>query len=268
MKKIIASSLLSVMALTTVSGVVLAADPSTTSKGSVGFSEASKDPKPFDPSDPNVPPKEVEENPNGSGKGTTGLLRFDRVPNFNFKDIQVGSVEQTANVLEEEYTIKGSSPAEKFYSAPTVEITDVRGTGAGWTAFVKTDGKLVSETSGRPDITGYTLKLNKGAATSYSGVTTAVPEVSLGITLNETPQVLARAAKGTGTASWGISYYDPATGEQGKPKKNTTGTATDSDAITLSVPQGATMHVGEKYTTTLTWYLSDDPSATAPQTTP
>ncbi|MGX4687027.1 WxL domain-containing protein [Vagococcus sp. JNUCC 83] len=268
MKKIITSSLLSVITLTAVSGVVLAADPSTTSKGSVGFSAASTNPKPFDPSDPTVPPKEVDENPDGSGKGTTGTLRFDRVPNFNFENIQIGSVDQTANVLEEKFAIKGSDPKEEFYSAPTVEITDVRGTAAGWTAFVKTDGKLVSGTSGTPEITGYTLKLNKGVASSYSGVTTALPTVSTGISLNETPQIFAQAAAGTGTASWGISYYDSSTGEQGKPKKNTTDTPVASDAVTLSVPQGATMHENETYTTTLTWYLSDDPSATEPNTTP
>lgn len=260
--KVMASGLIALLAVSTLSGLTVSAAEAN-SKGSVEFvTDSDTTPKPFDPSDPNRPPQEVEPTdptkPDGPGNGTNGLLRFDRVPNFKFEKITIGSKPQIGNVYEEEYTVKGTTT--KFHAAPSVEITDVRGTAAGWKASVKTDGVLKASN----DITGFQLKLNKAVISSYSSDTTTAPTLNISdtnsIELSTTDSEFVTAPSGTGTATWGISFYDSTdatASEAGKPKKNTTGKATTSDAVTLTIPQGAVMKTGETYTTDLTWTLTD-----------
>jgi len=110
MKKTIISALLATVVLGSAASITEAAQvgDSAVSQGSVDFKVGGQDPKPFDPSDPTVPPAEVTEGGSTTGKGTSGLLRFDRVPNFKFETIEIGSKDQLGNVLQEEYTDKAS----------------------------------------------------------------------------------------------------------------------------------------------------------------
>lgn len=265
MKKIATSALLSVIVLGAVAVPALAAEFSAGSKGSVDFRLSTElDPKPFDPTDPTVPPAEVNELPDGEGKGSTGLLRFDRVPNLKFETIEIGSATQTGKVLQEEYTDKATGT--KFHAAPTVEVTDNRGSGAGWTTFVSADGILDNGVAGSVKITGYELKLNNAEVSGYSGIQDEASKkpVFNALSINDQAQKFATAAQGNGMSSWGISFYDGTVPANGKPEKNTTGTATASEAVTLKIPQGATMETGKTYKTNLTWYLAVTPDATAP----
>lgn len=266
-KKVLAASLFSASLLLLSSTVALADNPVTAgSKGRVKFTEATgKEAEPFDPTDPDFPPAAVESNEEGEGKGTFGVLRFERVPNFEFTDLAIVPTSQTANVKDESYT--RSLDKSKFYAAPTVEITDGRGNAPGWTASVMTDGifTVKDKEDTIPSIKGV-ITLNNGVAQPYTeGVALAeAPTLTNELKLSDQFQTFAIAEAGFGNASWGISYYkgteleDEATNNSGKPGNHGT-TQKESDAITLTVPSGQKITKGEVYTTSITWQLSDTP---------
>ena len=273
MKKVVISSLLTVVALSSLAGVSNAAQVGSAakSKASVDFTTGNENPKPYDPSKPDGPVTEVEERPTDQGKGTTGQLRFDRVPTFAFETITIGDADQKSNVLQESYTVKGTS--ETFYSAPSLEISDIRGSNTGWSVLVKKDAELKSSTTTTPAITGYKLTLAKGVVRTYSEGNQSGAPVFKSIEIGTETNACLNAAAGSGGASWALNFFDESVasevGEDAKtgstvkvPVKNTTDTPTASSAVTLEIPQGATMKTGETYSTNLTWILSDDPSAT------
>lgn len=239
------------------------------SNGTVDFKHRiNPNPEPYDPTDPTVPPREVEALPDGEGKGTIGLLRFERVPNFKFETIEIRGQDQIGRVLEEAYTVKDKE--ETFYAAPTVEISDERGTWNGWTAFVSIEDefKNVDQPTIAP-IKGFELKLNHAQVSGYSGIKDeeSVKPTFKPITLTDQPQQFAVADKDKGMAQWGLSFYG-APGEDGpvdgKPAANTSGVAKASNAVTLTIPAGATKVAKDKYVANMTWYLATTPDATVP----
>lgn len=255
------------------SSVEAANENEAVSKGSVDFKHRTNpEPGPFDPTDPTVPPREVEAENKGEGAGTTGLLRFDRVPNFKFETIEIRGQDQTGRVLEELYTVRDSS--ETFYAAPTVEISDERGTWDGWTAFVSIEDEFKNiDNPAIESIEGFQLKLNHAEVAGYSGITenpgSSIKPTFKPMTLNNKAQAFASAAKNAGMAQWGISFYGATASEagpvDGKPGLNATGTPRASEAVTLMIPANATKVPDDRYVANLTWYLALTPDATEPQ---
>lgn len=238
----------------------------TASEGSVGFTPAASSPsKPYDPTDPNFPPAPIKENPDGKGKGTTGVLRFERVPNFNFGNIEVKAEGDDYPVYDEEYQLvdptTGADSGKPFYSAPTIEVTDGRGHAPGW--HVKAENnQIFSSTNTTVASFKAFIVLNNAVAASYTeGVLASeAPDIFASpIVLNDLPSVpIVNATENNGNAKWGISFYDPtdsAAATAGKPTRRTT--QSTSNAVVLRIPNAAKVKANEQYTTTITWYLYD-----------
>lgn len=263
--KIIASTFLALLATSTIGSITSNAIDAG-SKGRVGFTDA--DPNtpatPYDPTDPAFPPAEIAPEAPGEGGGTTGPLRFERVPNFDFGQIPIEIGAKTVKVYDEEYTPKSGGTA--FYAAPTLEVTDGRGNAPGWTVKVENDGIFKATTAGVPDFKA-TISLNKAVANSYTqGVlATEAPTLNLSSPLKLTDAgsvMLAHADALKGNAKWGISFYDSAdtaasTNTSGiiRPVKKTA--AAQSDAVTLEIPSGVKVTKNENYSTSITWTLED-----------
>lgn len=238
----------------------------TKSIGSVDFVAGSQlDPTPVDPTDPGYPPKPIEPGGNGEGQGTSGTLRFDRVPNLKFASIPVSNKIETVGVLEEKYKLvddPGGGVSQEFYAAPTVEISDIRGSNSGWHAKVNLENedfvdKLDSNSKIKP-----TIVFKTGRVAAYSNQGDSIkPIAKNNITLNTEGQAFVEAEKGNGAYQWGISYFTGDHGNGDKPKKNYTNTPNEDKAIEMSFEPGAKVNIGagHVYENTLVWSLFDTP---------
>lgn len=249
MKKTVSSILLaSALLLGAIAPVTANAETMGTGKttSTVHFAKPDTNTKPVDPDNPGT-----TVDPGGNG-GTTpsGDLTFLYVSDsIDFGSADTPLKAQTDGTTQ---TIKGSKLADGVASDVTVtnkafasngnlisEVSDTRGTNAGWTVQVNSSA-LTDETVGA--LKGATLDLNGGAATVKNSA------VADGSTINKV-DTTALATDGT-----------PGTIYSAK-KGNGAGVTTmqlDPSNITLSVP--ANVAAGT-YTGTLNWTLSDTPGA-------
>lgn len=267
MKKIMTTTVLSVLALGLMAPAALA--ESTTSKGKVQFiNDPNGDkPTPVDPTKPTPEPIEVDpERP-----GTDGYLRFDRVPQFDFGQVILTNAAVDAPVLHDVFK---TSATETFYAAPTVEVTDKRGSNAGWTTSVKAgpfelvkagdEGKLVPEIEAGKDLVGAKITIKAGHANVHSkdgSVTQAsAPDIFADFDLTANDYTFASAKVGNGMGQWSIAFHEndaQTTGDIGYPNKHTTqGT---EGAVRLTVPESSQKLVDRTYRSVLTWTISDEP---------
>lgn len=267
MKKIMTTTVLSVLALGLVAPSALA--ESANSKGKVQFvNDPNGDkPTPVDPTKPTPEPIEVDpERP-----GTDGYLRFDRVPQFDFGQVVLTNAAVDAPVLRDVFK---TSPTDVFYAAPTVEVTDRRGTNAGWTTSVKAgpfqlikagdESELVPEIEPGKDLAGTVITIGQAHANVHSkdgSVTQLVaPKVFGGFELNSSDHVFASAAAEKGMGQWSIAFHEgdaQTTGDIGYPNKHTTqGT---EESIRLAIPESSKKLVDRTYRSEITWTISDVP---------
>ena len=206
------------------------------SKGTVSF-EPSKTPTdpvdPTDPTDPIDPTEPVEP-------GTDGPLSLDFAPNLNFDMNEISTKDETYNAKLVEV-----KDGENTREVPNfVQVTDKRGTNAGWTLEVKQNGQFKNDATLNKELIGAQISLTKTYATSTS--VAEKPTVNTQIDLDPTGASLKvmSAAKDAGAGTWLASFG----------KDNTEA----EKAITLSVP-GKTVKDAVAYDTTLTWTLTDTP---------
>ena len=97
---------------------ILAATVSTvTSNATVTFTPGTEPTGPVDPDDPSKP-----LDPPGQGTGESGPLSIDYVPNITFGSQAISGSQKVYNASE---------------LKPFVQVTDIRGTGAGWNVIAK-----------------------------------------------------------------------------------------------------------------------------------
>ena len=202
----------------------LAATVSTvTSNATVTFTSGTDVNNPVDPDDPSKP-----LDPPGQGTGEAGPLSIDYVPNITF-----GS-----------QTISGS---QKVYNAselkPFVQVTDIRGTGAGWNVIAK----ATAFNDGTNDsLKGSTISLTGGyALSSNPSATKPTPSNPVVLTTDNTEATVVVAAENSGLGTWVNRWYPTET------------TATSNDNVTLTVPAGSA--TAKTHTSTITWTLADAP---------
>ena len=148
------------------------------------------------------------------GGGTIGPLTIENVTNFDFGVNELSSKEET-------YTAKVDGDTS---------ISDLRGTGVGWSLLASITDFTAQDT------TGHTLigaELTLPAGTPVSDGSSSAP-VSSETVLNNQSQNVLDAVKDSGLGVWKVDY---------------TGT-------TLKVPSGS--YAGQ-YTSTITWTLQDAP---------
>lgn len=196
---------------------------------------------PTTPVDPEKPGETIDPvdptNPEGPNPGTNGPLSIDYASSLDFGKQKITSTDQVYKAAAQKFTDRGDGPNY-------VQVTDNRGTEAGWSLQVKQDGQFKSE-SGK-ELTGAEITFNNGVVNTVSE--SPKPSV-VQSSFNLTPEgngvaeniMSAKVAEGAGT--FVLKFGDDSTA---------------ADSIELSVP-GKTTKYAEKYTTSLTWTLTDVP---------
>jgi hypothetical protein len=169
------------------------------------------------------PTPPIEPSLPGGETGNVGSLTIDHVSPLEFDTHQLasGSVEYTTTTQN-----------------PNVQVTDTRGTGAGWTLQVSTL-PFVDQTDNSKILKGAVVTLPIGTAVSPGNISIApeMYEVQLGTdSVETTPQVLMKAQADTGMGTW-VDKFDPS-------------------AVKISVPSG---NLAGDYVSTLKWSLVDAP---------
>lgn len=206
---------------------------------------------PIDPIDPTEP---IEP-------GTPGPLSIDFASSLNFGIQKITST-------DEEY-LAYSQPAknaagEVVYKPNYVQVTDNRGTAAGWNLSVTQteDFKTTDDTAKNKTLPGATISLN--GATAVSAATgTASPEVKdLVLTPGQATEVMT-AAENAGEGTW-ISRFgnetdladDTAALVEDENGEVVDGTINKNKQVKLAVP-GKIAKSATEYKTDLVWTLSE-----------
>ncbi|MGO3731864.1 MAG: WxL domain-containing protein [Vagococcus sp.] len=223
MKKSIVSSLLISAVLLGGSATVLAEGLEKVTGSDSSYTSHSKvvltpDTEKTDPKLPNEP--------DDGATGQAGPLSLDNVIQFDFGTTTVKAVEDIKDLASD--------------TMQNVQVTDKRGTGAGWSLQVsQTDLK-----NGGKILTGATIMMGEGTVVNaVDAIIEGKPELTK-LELTSTPNMMlnAKAEKGMGT--WIAKFNE--TRETGK-------------QIELKIPAGA-HHIGE-YKGTVIWTLNDTPGA-------
>ena len=232
--KISAATLLGITALVGASHSTFAASglPSTgESKASIQFLPGTGPVNPVDPEDPSTPLDPTDpNNPTDPGTGNDGALTLDYVSSIDF-----GSHEVSSNT--EVY----SSTSKK----PFIQVTDRRGTGAGWTVTASAS-QFTNGSAQTLQGAVLTFKNAEEVSTTLYGAPT--PETTVTLNADGTSSSKVVSAKvNTGLGTWVNRWFGATPND----------TASLNNNVTLTVPAGSAT-VGS-HEATITWTLTDAP---------
>lgn len=239
--------LMSSTTMMNLSSVVHATDNSVNTTGDVKFKEDTDPVNPVDPVDPDNPLDPVNPvNP------TNGPLSLDYASSFHFGEQKISAKDETYYAAFDK--VKGSEDGQTVDKPNWVQVTDKRGTNAGWKLQVQqglqlTTGKAANEKELKGAIISLsnpivkTTSDNKAAAPTVSSTIKLVPGTKSedGVVPGAAQDVMS-AQKDQGMGTWVDVFGDETTGNQ---------------SIALSVPGASEKVKDGKYTTELTWLLSD-----------
>lgn len=207
----------------------------------------------------------------GESPSTSGKLRIDFVPQFNFTGRnKISDKDMTYSVNAQLF--HGATEARGNF----IQISDYRGGAIGWTLQLKQETQFQNTKTSNNQLNGAVLSLDKSWTNStvdnaYAPVVSGdiIRLENIGETYN-----LAEAKQGTGAGTWSISFGGSSDNPLGrentlKPKVDADGKPMldanfenkqmqENSAITLSIP-GTTKKDPVPYTTVLTWTLAELP---------
>lgn len=226
LKKIIKGSLLSGLLLAPLLIQSVSAQDSTTSDAQIQFTEPTDSPTILDPEDPSRDFPAQDETDDPQVTGNTGPLTIDYVSNLDFGVHKVDVAEATYQATND---------------LPFVQVSDRRGSGAGWNLTVEASNFT---SAGEATLPGAYITLSNGEAVSRLANITA-PTVSDSIVVNTGGDAanVATAAVDAGMGSWVTRWS--ANGQETNPN------------VELTVPQAAASQ--GTHNSTLTWTLTDAP---------
>ncbi|MEI5994478.1 WxL domain-containing protein [Candidatus Enterococcus mansonii] len=208
-------------------------------------------------------------NPGDSPK-TSGDLRIDFVPQFNFGSNKISDKDEkyygNAQLFHDKTGARGNF----------IQISDYRGTGSGWILQVRQETQFRNDTTTNKELNGAVISLDQSWANSTRSEMEA-PIVSKDVirinNIGETYN-LAEASQGKGQGTWSINFGASIENDKGRkdtlsPKMDTHGKPMldpafenkpiyQNEALTLSIP-GATKKDPVNYQTVITWILSELP---------
>lgn len=226
LKKVLKGTVLSSLLLTPLLVQSVSAQDTATSDAQIQFTAPTDSPTILDPEEPqqDFPDQDPTDDPQVTG--STGPLTIDYVSNLDFGTHELTVEETTYQALN---------------TLPFVQVTDRRGTGAGWNLTVRASNFTSNGTDTLP---GATLTLSNGEAVSRLQDITA-PAVSNEIVVATGGDAanVATAADNAGMGSW-ITRWS-AGGQETNPN------------VELTVPQAAASE--GVHNSTLTWTLTDAP---------
>ncbi|MDA3973160.1 WxL domain-containing protein [Enterococcus thailandicus] len=226
------------------------------SNGLVEFIPNTDPTDPVDPTDPTDPVVPVDPtDPTGPKPGTDGPLSIDYASSFDFGLNKITNKDETYYARAQQYKAGTAKGATANY----VQVSDNRGNNAGWTLKVKQNGQLTATTETLNKIlTGSAITLTAPLVNSNS-TATVYPVANPTVSLNpDGSEVLVMSASvntggGTYTDSWGTVETVTEKDKDGNEVE-----AEVTKAVSLTVP-GSTPKDAVKYSTTLTWNLTDVP---------
>lgn len=224
------------------------------------------DPNPgvLDPENPDDPadPGEVPH--------TKGPLRIDYAPNLVFGDTKIVKDTMTSKADAMLFHNK-KGPRANF-----VQISDYRGTGTGWTLFVRQEGQFSDTAQKNLSLKGASLSFDKAWANSTLDQSLAPTPTKDTIAMNNIGEsyILANADTGKGMGTWSLSFGASETNPLKlestlSPKVDAHNQAIvdstfenqpmyQNNAIRLTIPASNTLTAGN-YSTVLTWTIAELP---------
>lgn len=242
-------SLASVMALglSMGAGVVSAAGQDGGEYTSNGLIEFTPGEQPVDPVDPLNPEQPVDPtdptDPEGKPQpGTPGPLSIDFASSFNFGDNKITSKDEIYYAGLQKYKDKDTD--QELREGPNyVQVTDNRGTLAGWTLKVKQTKQFETDDSHKLDGAKITLTNGNINTVSESAPATAVKEIAIDKMDADFLVMSAKKDAGAGTflTRWGDEDL-----------------AKSKESVKLFVP-GKAVKKKAQYKTSFVWTLTDVP---------
>lgn len=241
LQKLAAMSALVIFSSTSVlNTIAFAADGGAlTSNGVVKFIPNEEPTNPVDPTDPGNPGTPIDPtDPEGKPEpGTPGPLSIDFASSLDLGTQKISSTDEIYQAAAQEMMKDG----EKVTVPNYVQVTDNRGTLAGWTLEVQQMGQFKSD---KNELTGAEVTFDNGQINSISE--SAKPTSSGTFTLDAETQALsgvmsAQATQGAGTTVNAFGNEE-----------------TMAESITLTVP-GKTTKYATEYRTVFNWVLTDAP---------
>lgn len=255
LKAAVAFAFAATMVFSSVMGVAAADTDISVSDNKITF-ESGGGGDPTGPVDPEKPDESVildEVNVKERITDNTGELRLDVVPVFDFgtQNNTVGEKIYSA-VLPKDLTTSEKDANIPYY----VQVTDLRGTGAGWTLSAKMTSQFTDTASHSLD--GATIDFTNTAAASKSGTvvpTTVTSASQLSYTtannVGGNLVVIAKAATNEGMGVSAIRFGDTA-------RHNAAQTVTADKSVKLTIP-AATQVYSSTYNATIQWTLTVGP---------
>lgn len=232
-----------ILALVLCTGIpVMAEDSDLATTGEAGFVNNPALP-------PIVNPLEPESELDIEQSGTASPLNLDYVPDLNFGDHKITSKKMIyyASSLTVRNVDKDNEESAEIKVPNFIQITDNRGTGAGWSLSVSASA-FQTEPGG---------KVLTGAEITFSNPQVYTPNSSSDEPVASGPVVIPaaegggsspvlEAGEGAGKATWGV-YFAGTQDER-----------TGDTSVALMIP-GQAVKLAETYTATLTWNLVEAP---------
>lgn len=217
------------------------------SNGVVIFEPNTDPTDPVDPTDPTNPVEPIDPtDSDSSNPGTNGPLSIDFASSLDFGTQKITSKDEIYHAVPQKYVTSETDAEGNLVTkkGPNyVQVTDNRGTEAGWILQVNQNGQFKSETG--KELTGAVITLNNGTVVTASESGKPAGEDTIALNAEGALSKVMTAAAGNGAGTYLLTWG--------------TDEVSGAESITLDVP-GATTKYAEKYSTTLTWTLSDTPS--------
>lgn len=216
--------------------------------------------EPVDPVDPIDPTQPIEP-------GTEGPLSIDFASSFNFGTGKITTSNTVYNAYAQQIKKNDddAKPSIENYRPNYVQVTDNRGTEAGWNLTVSQAKQLTSDEG--KELKGASIQLTGGTLKTAEASTAVKPTGESEVTLvpGGEASIVATATEGQGAGVW-ANYFGSSEATLSDatdlrpteldPEKYEEFDVIRNSAATLSVP-GASVKTNSQYTTELTWTLSE-----------
>lgn len=224
------------------------------SNGVVGFEENESITNPVDPTNPIEPVDPIDPNvPDGKPEpGQKGPLSIDFASSFSFGVNKISNKDQVYYADAQYY--------EQYEPTPNyVQVTDHRGTLAGWTLTVKQVGQFQStENVTYKTLPGVAVSLNNiGINSTVTDIDPPTSPNSIFLVPDSSEQLVLQANSGQGAGTWEEYWGELETVNQEKPD-GTNGNRLVTKAVSLTVP-GKTPKSATTYATTFIWSIKEIP---------
>ena len=222
---------------------------------------------PVDPTDPSKPVGPIDPtNPTETNPGTKGPLSLDYASSFDFGVQKITSTDKTYQAKAQQVKKDGTVINVPNYA----QVTDNRGTQAGWKLSVKQNGQF-KDSKGN-ELAGATINITNASVNTVSLDKASMVTTSFTLDATGASQdaMGAKAGEGAGTFVYAMgqaaniskntaALANPANTKSFDAAGKVEGPRFETSDVTLKVP-GKSVKMADTYSTTMTWTLSDTPA--------